>query len=116
VSHAKYELGFYDPEDGILYSHRRENLKSYIKQLLLHESKSSLRPGSSYMGSWAGRAALAQVFSEYIGFPCHSFINSFIHSSIPQIDPQPSPSIIQGWHSRPVNVGGNSGLDSTPAP
>jgi hypothetical protein len=30
VSHVKYELGFYIPEDGILHSHRRENLKSYI--------------------------------------------------------------------------------------
>jgi hypothetical protein len=25
----KYELGFYIPEDDILHSHRRENLKSY---------------------------------------------------------------------------------------
>jgi hypothetical protein len=30
VSPVKYELGFYIPEDGILGSHRRENLKSYI--------------------------------------------------------------------------------------
>jgi hypothetical protein len=29
VSPVKYELGFYIPEDGILHSHRRENLKSY---------------------------------------------------------------------------------------
>jgi hypothetical protein len=28
VSPVKYELGFYIPEDGILHSHRRENLKS----------------------------------------------------------------------------------------
>jgi hypothetical protein len=27
---VKYELGFYIPEDGILHSHRREYLKSYI--------------------------------------------------------------------------------------
>jgi hypothetical protein len=27
VSPVKYELGFYIPEDGILHSHRRENLK-----------------------------------------------------------------------------------------
>jgi hypothetical protein len=27
---VKYELGFYIPEDGILHSHRRENLKCYI--------------------------------------------------------------------------------------
>jgi hypothetical protein len=25
----KYELGFYIPQDDILHSHRRENLKSY---------------------------------------------------------------------------------------
>jgi hypothetical protein len=30
VSPVKYELGFDIPEDGILHSHRRENLKSYI--------------------------------------------------------------------------------------
>jgi hypothetical protein len=30
VSFVKYELGFYITEDGILHSHRRENLKSYI--------------------------------------------------------------------------------------
>jgi hypothetical protein len=29
VSPVKYELGFYIPEDAILHSHRRENLKSY---------------------------------------------------------------------------------------
>jgi uncharacterized protein (DUF427 family) len=27
---VKYELGFYFPEDDILHSHCRENLKSYI--------------------------------------------------------------------------------------
>jgi hypothetical protein len=30
VSPVKYELGFYIPEDGILHSHRREKLKSYM--------------------------------------------------------------------------------------
>jgi hypothetical protein len=30
VSPVSYELGFYIPEEGILHSHRRENLKSYI--------------------------------------------------------------------------------------
>jgi hypothetical protein len=30
VSPVKYEMGFYIPEDDILHSHRRENLKSYI--------------------------------------------------------------------------------------
>jgi hypothetical protein len=28
--HVRYELGSYMPEDGILHSHRSENLKSYI--------------------------------------------------------------------------------------
>jgi hypothetical protein len=36
VSPVKYELGFYIPEDGILHSHRRENLKSYIAAIRLH--------------------------------------------------------------------------------
>jgi hypothetical protein len=30
VSPVRYELGFYISEDGILHSHRRANLKSYI--------------------------------------------------------------------------------------
>jgi hypothetical protein len=30
VSPVRYELGVYIPVDGILHSHRRENLKSYI--------------------------------------------------------------------------------------
>jgi hypothetical protein len=30
VSPVRYELDFYIPEDGILHSHRRENLKPYI--------------------------------------------------------------------------------------
>jgi hypothetical protein len=29
MSPVKYELGFYMPEDDILRSHRRENVKSY---------------------------------------------------------------------------------------
>jgi hypothetical protein len=31
VSPLKYELGFYIPVDDILHSHRRENLKPYMK-------------------------------------------------------------------------------------
>jgi hypothetical protein len=30
VSPVKYELGFYIPEDDILHSHSRENVRSYI--------------------------------------------------------------------------------------
>jgi hypothetical protein len=33
VFSVRYELGFYIPEDGILHSHSRENLKSYITLL-----------------------------------------------------------------------------------
>jgi hypothetical protein len=29
MSPVRYELGFYILEDGLLHSHRRENLKSY---------------------------------------------------------------------------------------
>jgi hypothetical protein len=31
VSPVKYELGFYIPEDDILHSNRRENVKSYTE-------------------------------------------------------------------------------------
>jgi hypothetical protein len=30
MSPVNYELNFYIPEDGILHSHRHENLKYYI--------------------------------------------------------------------------------------
>jgi hypothetical protein len=49
VSLVKYELGFYNPEDDILHSHRRENIKSYIAIILRirlqtgAQGKSSLR-------------------------------------------------------------------------
>jgi hypothetical protein len=36
VSPMKYELGFYIPEDDILHSHRRENLKSYRHIIVKH--------------------------------------------------------------------------------
>jgi hypothetical protein len=35
VSPVKYELGSYIPEDDILHSHCRENLKSYIVPMKL---------------------------------------------------------------------------------
>jgi hypothetical protein len=35
VSPVRYEPGSYIPEDDILHSHRRENLKSYTSQNLL---------------------------------------------------------------------------------
>jgi hypothetical protein len=35
VSPVKYKLVFYIPEDDILHSHGRENLKSYIDQISL---------------------------------------------------------------------------------
>jgi hypothetical protein len=34
VSPVKYEQGFYIPEDGILHSHRRENVKSYKRRMI----------------------------------------------------------------------------------
>jgi hypothetical protein len=39
VSRLKYELGFYIPEDDILHSHRRENLKSYMRKLCFPDFK-----------------------------------------------------------------------------
>jgi hypothetical protein len=37
VSPVRYELGLYIIEDGILQSHRRQNLKSYEDALLISQ-------------------------------------------------------------------------------
>jgi hypothetical protein len=42
MSAVRYELGFYIPEDGILRSHRRENLKSYMSCLFFLKKKRPL--------------------------------------------------------------------------
>jgi hypothetical protein len=39
VSPVKYKLAFYIPEDDILHSHSRENLKSYIISFCLISSR-----------------------------------------------------------------------------
>jgi hypothetical protein len=46
VSPVKYELGFYIPEDDILHSHCREDLKSYITLTpqILHNLYRTLKP------------------------------------------------------------------------
>jgi hypothetical protein len=41
VSPVKYELGFYIPEEDILHSHRRENLKSYDSYFRSNEMRAS---------------------------------------------------------------------------
>jgi hypothetical protein len=59
VSSLKYEVGFYIPEDDILHSHRRRNLKSYkagddfyvlqcgiVKALIIDVSEKNLLPFS----------------------------------------------------------------------
>jgi hypothetical protein len=38
VSPVKYELGFYIPEDDILHSHCRGNIKAYIRPAVLKPS------------------------------------------------------------------------------
>jgi hypothetical protein len=45
VSPVRYELGFYIPEDDILHSHRRENLKSYMVDKLSLIDKGGFRRG-----------------------------------------------------------------------
>jgi hypothetical protein len=44
MSPVKYELGFYIPEDDILHSHCRENLKSYISMPSLGILASACEP------------------------------------------------------------------------
>jgi hypothetical protein len=54
VPPARYEVGFYITRDGILHSHRRENLKSYnskigsavVEEKLLKRAKTLIRAGN----------------------------------------------------------------------
>jgi hypothetical protein len=48
---VKYELGFYIPEDDILHSRRRENLKSYTISCVWNVANCS---ANGEMGSVAG--------------------------------------------------------------
>jgi hypothetical protein len=50
------------------------------------------------------RRAMEQVFSEFFGFPYHSFF--------PAAAPHISPSIIQSWYNKSIDDHINSGLDS----
>jgi hypothetical protein len=52
------------------------------------------------------RVALGQVFFEYLGSICHSFIPSTV--------PQSSASIIRGWYNRPMNGLSNRGFCCPP--
>jgi hypothetical protein len=62
---------------------------------------------SQIIGDLCWATALGQVFSEYFGFSCHSFI--------PLIASQSSPSIILGRYNRPIYGRSDSGLGSTTA-
>jgi hypothetical protein len=64
VSPVKYELGFYIPEDGILHSHCRENLKSYtFLAVVLYGSKTwSLTLREEYRGRVFDNSVLRKTF------------------------------------------------------
>jgi hypothetical protein len=51
MSPVRQELSFYVPDCGILHSHRRENLRSYIEltgwALILEEKKIAILPSTS---------------------------------------------------------------------
>jgi hypothetical protein len=47
---VKYEMGFHIPEDDILHSHRRENLKSYIALTGWAQRRSNVSPVKYEMG------------------------------------------------------------------
>jgi hypothetical protein len=61
-----------------------------------------------FLGSVVDIAAPGEISSEYFAFPRHPFI--------PLPVPTSSPSIIQVWYNRQINIRRNSGLGTTPAP
>jgi hypothetical protein len=105
------------PEDDILHSHRRENLKSdkflitssgQVVSRRFPTAAVGVRARFKPWGSMADRMTLNQVSSEYFGFPCQS--------SIQLIAQQSSPSIMEDWYNRPINGRSNGGLGSIAAP
>jgi hypothetical protein len=47
-----YELGFSMPEDGILHSQRRENLKSYMVKICFENTNNVLRSNYGRQNYW----------------------------------------------------------------
>jgi hypothetical protein len=56
------------------------------------------------VGFVVDKAALGQVFSEYLGFPCNHSTNFFITI------------VTRGWHNRPLVAAVPSGPNWTPPP
>jgi hypothetical protein len=50
VSPARYELGFYIPEDGIHHSDRRESLNTQVCKELLASALQCMRNGLAFVG------------------------------------------------------------------
>jgi hypothetical protein len=46
---VKYELGFYITEDGLLHSHRRENLKSCTDVLMFIGTAGCAKPAREFL-------------------------------------------------------------------
>jgi hypothetical protein len=79
VSPVRHELGFYIPEYGILHSHRRENLKSYIP--LKHQYLSAIDATTSQ------KTAVSSTFLRY-KYGITADVSSLFHSkyTIPRIN------------------------------
>jgi hypothetical protein len=74
VSPVKYELGFYIPEDGILYSHRREDLKSYIVIALISCFRMETNADRLHTGRRSQRTVRtcnSSAYSQYPVCPVH---------------------------------------------
>jgi hypothetical protein len=61
VSAVKYELRFYIPADGILHSHGRENLKSYMLRILVCSERKCVPMGRLAMSVCQHIAATEQM-------------------------------------------------------
>jgi hypothetical protein len=54
----------------------------YLKPLVagFPPRRPGFKPGFSHVGFVVYKVALAQVFSEYFGFPCQSSFHQFLHN------------------------------------
>jgi hypothetical protein len=109
VSHVKYELGFYIPEDDILHSHCRENLKSYIYDVFVTHSIFSISTVYIPKKGMQWDSSMCTTQSENINISFHSLMYHYWYTEVSRVPkrivekPRSNPSLKNGvfWDVTP---------------
>jgi hypothetical protein len=83
VSPVKYELGFYIPEDAILHSHCRENLRSYTEYVDCSNKFASVYPAPEHCSVSIARYGRVDL---YLAFTYQRALHFDLGVSVAQVD------------------------------